>query len=92
MRISRLKLRETSRRTTQRQADDPSGKHIEPTRRGERADLAHRPTYGRNSSAPAADSITLQPEGEVLSVDWAKGRATVTLPKVDLYSILVVQP
>ncbi len=37
-------------------------------------------------------SITMQPEGAVLPVNWAKGRATVTVPKVDLYSILVVEP
>jgi hypothetical protein len=37
-------------------------------------------------------SVTVQPEGTSLEVTWAKGRATVTLPQLDLYSILVVEP
>ena len=39
---------------------------------------------------PAA--ITQQPEGTKLDVTWAAGRASVTLPKLEIYSILVVQP
>jgi hypothetical protein len=37
-------------------------------------------------------SITMQPEGKLLDVTWANGRATVTLPQLELYSILVVEP
>ncbi len=37
-------------------------------------------------------SITLQPKGESLDVTWSNGRATVTIPRLDLYSILVLEP
>jgi hypothetical protein len=37
-------------------------------------------------------SITMQPAGQSLDVTWAKGRATVTVPRLELYSILVVEP
>ena len=35
-------------------------------------------------------SITMQPEGKPLEVTWADGKATVALPRLELYSILVV--
>ncbi len=35
-------------------------------------------------------SVTLQPDGKPLEVSWSDGRATVTVPKFDLLSILVV--
>ena len=37
-------------------------------------------------------SITLQPEGTPLAVTWKDGLATVTVERLDLYSILVVDP
>ena len=40
----------------------------------------------------APKSITMQPEGKSLDVKWANGRAMVTLPRLDLYSILIVIP
>jgi Hypothetical glycosyl hydrolase 6 len=40
----------------------------------------------------APKSITLQPEGEELDVAWGSGQATVTVPELVLYSILVVEP
>jgi len=40
----------------------------------------------------APKSITMQPEGKSLDVTWANGRATVTLPRLDIYSILMVMP
>ena len=40
----------------------------------------------------APRSITIQPEGKSLDITWADGRATVALPQLDLYSILVVDP
>ena len=40
----------------------------------------------------APKSISMQPEGKSLDVTWADGRATVTLPRLELYSILVVEP
>ncbi|KPK55311.1 MAG: hypothetical protein AMS22_04790 [Thiotrichales bacterium SG8_50] len=40
----------------------------------------------------APKSIMVQPEGKSLDVTWAGGRATVTLPRLELYSILVVIP
>jgi hypothetical protein len=40
----------------------------------------------------APKSITIQPEGKPLDVMWADGQATVTVPQLDLYSILVVDP
>lgn len=40
----------------------------------------------------APKSITQQPEGKALDVSWTGGRATVTLPQLELYSILVVEP
>jgi alpha-L-fucosidase-like protein len=40
----------------------------------------------------APKSITLQPEGEELDVAWDSGQATVTVPELVLYSILVVEP
>jgi len=40
----------------------------------------------------APKSITMQPEGKSLDVTWANGRATVTLPRLDIYSILMVIP
>ncbi len=39
----------------------------------------------------APKSITMQPEGKLLDVAWADGRATVTVPQLDVYSILVVE-
>jgi hypothetical protein len=40
----------------------------------------------------APKSIMMQPEGKSLDITWANGRATVTLPRLALYSILVVMP
>jgi hypothetical protein len=37
-------------------------------------------------------SVTVQPQGESLDVTWSHGRAIVTVPQLDLYSILVVEP
>ncbi|MDT8303753.1 MAG: alpha-L-fucosidase [Sedimentisphaerales bacterium] len=37
-------------------------------------------------------SITMQPEGKLLDVTWSNDRANVTLPRLKLYSILVVEP
>ena len=42
--------------------------------------------------ARAPKSITMQPEGKSLDVTWTHGRATVTLPRLELYSILMVEP
>jgi len=42
--------------------------------------------------ARAPKSIVMQPEGKLLDVAWANGWATVTLPRLELYSILVVEP
>ena len=42
--------------------------------------------------ARAPKSITMQPEGKLLDTAWADGRATVTLPRLELYSILLVEP
>ncbi len=39
----------------------------------------------------APKSITQQPEGRPLTVTWDDGRATVKLPQLKLYSILVVE-
>lgn len=36
-------------------------------------------------------SVTLQPEGTPLAASWSGGRASVTVPRLDLYSILVVE-
>ena len=36
-------------------------------------------------------SITMQPEGKPLDVSWADGRAKVTVPSLEIYSILVVE-
>ena len=35
-------------------------------------------------------SITLQPEGKPLKVNWSEGRATVIVPQLELYSILTL--
>jgi hypothetical protein len=35
-------------------------------------------------------AITRQPEGEQLEVIWTEGQATVTVPELELYSILIV--
>jgi hypothetical protein len=43
----------------------------------------------RLSSAPR--SVTLQPEGTPLAVSWSEGRASVTVPRLNLYSVLVVE-
>jgi len=40
----------------------------------------------------APKSISVEPEGKSLKVTWVNGRATVTLPRLELYSILVVEP
>ena len=34
----------------------------------------------------------MQPEGNPLDITWADGQATVAVPKLDLYSILTVDP
>ena len=36
-------------------------------------------------------SVILEPEGKRLAVSWSEGRATLTVPRLDLYSILVVE-
>jgi hypothetical protein len=69
-----------------------SGPHAKPPAKG----IAQIPPVGpltvtvRLPSAPG--SIVQQPEGRSLAVAWRDNRATVTLPKLDLYSILVVEP
>jgi len=40
----------------------------------------------------APKSITMQPGGKLLDIAWADGRATVAVPRLDLYSILAVDP
>jgi hypothetical protein len=40
----------------------------------------------------APKSIMMQPEGKSLDFTWANGRATVTLRRLELYSILAVMP
>ena len=40
----------------------------------------------------APKSILMQPEGKPLNVTWVNGRATVSLPRLELYSILIVEP
>ena len=37
-------------------------------------------------------SITMQPEGKLLDIMWEDGQATVVVPQLDLYSILMVDP
>ncbi len=44
------------------------------------------------SLAKAPKAILLQPQGMSLDVTWSNGRAQVTVPQLDLYSILVVKP
>jgi hypothetical protein len=34
----------------------------------------------------------MQPEGKSLDITWVDGRATVVVPKLDIYSILTVEP
>ncbi|MGI6417299.1 MAG: alpha-amylase family protein [Thermoguttaceae bacterium] len=41
--------------------------------------------------ARAPKSVTCQPEGTPLEVSWSAGRAAVELPRLELYSILVVE-
>ena len=40
----------------------------------------------------APKSMTMQPEGTPLDISWTDGQATVTVPQLDLYSILTVDP
>ncbi len=40
----------------------------------------------------APRTITSQPGGQSLEVSWTAGLATVTVPRLDLYSILTVEP
>ena len=40
----------------------------------------------------APQSITMQPEGASLDFEWSDGQATVTVPHLNLYSILTVDP
>jgi len=40
----------------------------------------------------APKSIVMQPEDTSLDVSWTGGSATVTVPRLELYSILVVEP
>ena len=40
----------------------------------------------------APGSITMQSEGKPLKITWADGRATVAVPQLDMYSILMVDP
>jgi hypothetical protein len=37
-------------------------------------------------------AVIMQPGGKSLDMAWAQGRATVSIPRLDLYSILVVEP
>lgn len=37
-------------------------------------------------------TITSQPEGQSLEISWTEGLATVTVPRLELYSILTVDP
>jgi len=38
------------------------------------------------------NAIVMQPAGKPLDVAWTDGQATVTLPELELYAILVVEP
>jgi len=40
----------------------------------------------------APQTMTMQPENTPLEITWADGQATVTVPRLALYSILVVDP
>jgi len=40
----------------------------------------------------APESITMQPENIPLKVSWSDGKATVKVPRLELYSILIVDP
>jgi len=40
----------------------------------------------------APRTVTLQPEGKSLEIAWADGQATVVVPRLELYSILMVAP
>ena len=42
--------------------------------------------------AQAPKSITMQPQRKSLDITWTTGQATVTLPQLELYSILIVKP
>lgn len=37
-------------------------------------------------------SITMQPEGKTFHITWNAGQATVTIPSLDIYSILTIEP
>ncbi|HPA20686.1 MAG TPA: hypothetical protein PLU30_23255 [Verrucomicrobiae bacterium] len=39
----------------------------------------------------APKAVTLQPQAEALTVAWADGRATVTVPWLEMYSVLTVE-
>ncbi len=39
----------------------------------------------------APKSVTIQPSGKSLDTTWANGRAALTVPHLELYSILVVE-
>ena len=41
--------------------------------------------------ARAPKSVMLEPEGTRLAVSWSEGRATLTVPRLNLYSVLVVE-
>ena len=40
----------------------------------------------------APQAITMQPEGKPLEITWSGGQASVSLPQLQLYSILTVEP
>jgi len=69
-----------------------SGPHANPPAEG----ITEIPPVGPLTVAirlpKAPKSITQQPEGKPLAVTWGDGRATVMLPQLKLYSILVVEP
>ena len=69
-----------------------SGPHANPPAEG----ITEIPPVGPLTVAirlpKAPNSITQQPEGKPLAVTWDDGRATVMLPQLKLYAILVVEP
>jgi hypothetical protein len=69
-----------------------SGPHAEPPKPG---GIREIPPTGPLTVAVRVPqkpkSVTLQPEGKPLEVTWKDGLATVTLPKLDLYAILVCE-
>ena len=69
-----------------------AGPHVKPPQGGIKEIPPIGPLTVAISLPREPQSVIQQPEGKGLEVTWANGRASVILPRLEIYSILEVEP